>query len=161
MRWECRLGFAHFIWPHVSLSLSDQGVLQDCSRIAPGLLWDCSGIAPARSLIAPGTHHPAPGTIWAAQGAKSSTESGWKRKGKSRGFRRKHLLYISRKSALSDANFLIGHVCTPRPNVSSRKDIKQPASTSSLHRTSKTLSEQEVFAVLLRARWPVRLALIF
>lgn len=34
------------------------------------------------SLIAPGTHRPAPGTIRAAQGAKSGAESGRKRKGK-------------------------------------------------------------------------------
>lgn len=49
------------------LSLSD--------GCAPELLWDYS-------LIAPGMHCLALGTIWAAQGAKSGAESGrkWKEK---------------------------------------------------------------------------------
>ena len=52
------------------------------SQIASGLLQDCSSTLPDCSLIALGTHHPAPGMIRAAQGTKSGAESDRKWKGK-------------------------------------------------------------------------------
>ena len=48
----------------------------DPSLSDPELLRDHSKITPARSLSAPGTHHLAPGTLRAAQGAKSGEKVG-------------------------------------------------------------------------------------